>query len=92
MNPGYILFIQACSVFWQDPANRDLRINLRLAFDKYQFLGICAILWRFVPLRSRVWWEVERSSLGKKYHTKDLDKYKSNIRFLAERALKEIEN
>ncbi len=59
MNPGYVLFIQTCGVFWRDPTNKSLKMGLLAVLDKYQFLGICGIMWRFLDLKSRTWWTLE---------------------------------
>ncbi len=59
MNPGYLLFIQMCGLFWRDPANKDLKMGLLILLEKYQFLGICGNMWRFLNTASRARWTLE---------------------------------
>ncbi len=59
MNPGYLLFIQMCGLFWRDPANKDLKMGLLILLDKYHFLGICGNMWRFLSTAARAWWTLE---------------------------------
>ena len=59
MHPGYVLFIQMCSIFWKDPKNKTIKQKLLSLHEKYQFLGICASLWRFMPLPARQRWFTE---------------------------------
>ena len=61
MNPGYLLFIQMCGLFWRDPANKDLKLGLLTVLEKYQFLGICGNMWRFLTLPARSRWTLEAS-------------------------------
>ena len=61
MNPGYLLFIQMCGVFWRDPANKDLKLGLLMVLDNYQFLGICGVMWRFLGPAARTRWTLEAS-------------------------------
>jgi hypothetical protein len=82
MNPGYVLFIQACSVFWREPRNRELRLQLLINFSSFQFLGICANMWRFLSPRSREWWVLEASRPVKRATLQQIA-----IRGLAQRVL-----
>jgi hypothetical protein len=68
MNKGYMLFIRTCSVFWKSSEDIALKQTLKNLLPEYQFLGICAVMWRFLPLRLRIWWTIEiaRPTLRKK--------------------------
>ncbi len=68
MNKGYMLFIQTCSVFWKSAEDTTIKQTLINLLSEYQFLGICAVMWRFLPLKSRTWWTIEaaRPTLRKK--------------------------
>jgi hypothetical protein len=59
LNPGYMLFIQTCGLFWRDPANKALKLGLLTVLDNYQFLGICGNMWRFLSPAARAWWTLE---------------------------------
>lgn len=56
MNPGYVLFIQMCSLFWNDPKSKQVKQKLLALHENYQFLGICASMWRFMPIPARQRW------------------------------------
>ena len=51
-----MLYIQICSKVWNDPAYRQLRVNLQQTLPEYQFLGICAVMWRFLNAAGRRRW------------------------------------
>ncbi len=59
MNIGYVLYIQSCSKFWNDPAYNSVKQDLIREFSGYQFLGICAIMWRFLKPQGRRRWTEE---------------------------------
>jgi hypothetical protein len=63
-----MLFIQTCSVFWKSTENTTIKQTLINLLSEYQFLGICGVMWRFLPLKSRTWWTIEaaRPTLRKK--------------------------
>jgi hypothetical protein len=54
-----MLYVQICNELWHDPVFKGLVNELEKAFPKYQFLGICAIMWRFLSETERRGWSVE---------------------------------
>jgi hypothetical protein len=73
-NVGYMLYIQTCAKFWNDPQYRNLKRDLQATLSEYQFLGICAVMWSFVkPANRRHWTEQAiKGSTGSKLEIAEL--------------------
>jgi hypothetical protein len=54
VSTAYMTFINMCSVFWKN--SPQLREQLKNRFPQYRFLGICGILWNFMPVKAKSRW------------------------------------
>jgi hypothetical protein len=78
---AYMLYIQSCAKFWNDPAFRTLKQQLTNATAPYQFLGICATMWRFLkPSQRKMWADSANSKVSP-------DKLKQHVASLAKQTL-----